>query len=153
MTPRRLLLLAVALSVAAAVWLAGSLPGTTSLAGTPVPSSPGRGVGPAPRVESGHSEIGFRDRSHLEEHYRKHGAEFGDISKADYLRRAQALRDRPAAGELLEAVRRDGVVTRFDRRSGEFLAFDRDLTIRTFFRPNEGEAYFDRQLKRGQSVP
>jgi hypothetical protein len=150
---RRLLLLAVALAVAAAVWLAGSLPGTTSIVRVPVPSSPGRGVTPAPRVESGHPEIGFQDRSHLEAHYRKHGAEFGDISEAEYLRRAQALRDRPAVGEVLEGVRRDGVVTRFDRRGGEFLAFERDLTIRTFFRPNQGVVYFDRQLKRGQSVP
>jgi pyocin large subunit-like protein len=45
------------------------------------------------------------------------------------------------------------VITRFDRRGGEFLAFERDLTIRTFFRPNDGEAYFDRQLKRGRAVP
>ena len=56
-------------------------------------------------------------------------------------RRAQSLRDRPAGGEVLEAVRRDGVITRFDRRRGDFLAFDRDRTIRTFFRPNDGEAY------------
>lgn len=149
---RHLLLLALALAVAAAVWLAGSLPGTTSMARVPVPPSPGRETA-APRVETGHPEIGFQDRSHLEAHYRKHGAEFGDISEAEYLRRAQALRDRPAVGEILEGVRRDGVVTRFDRRGGEFLAFDRDLTIRTFFRPNQGEAYFDRQLKRGQSMP
>jgi hypothetical protein len=146
------MLLAVALAVAVAVWLAGSLPGTTSIVRVPVPSPPGREA-PAPRVEYGHPEIGFQDRSHLEAHYRKHGAEFGEISEAEYLRRAQALRDRPAVGEVLEGVRRDGVVIRFDRRGGEFLAFDRDLTIRTFFRPNQGEAYFDRQLKRGQSVP
>jgi hypothetical protein len=81
MTPRRLLLLAVALAVAAAVWRAGSLPGTTSIGAGPVASSPTGGAVPAPRVESGHPEIGFLDRSHLEAHYRKHGAELGRFLK------------------------------------------------------------------------
>jgi pyocin large subunit-like protein len=87
------------------------------------------------------------------EHFQKHGAEFGRISVDEYLRAAQTLRDRPAGGDILESVRADGVVTRFDRGSGAFLACDRDGVIRTFFRPNDGEAYFQRQLKRGHSVP
>ena len=35
-----------------------------------------------------------------------------------------------------------------DRRSGAFLAYNTDLTIRTFFRPNAGEAYFQRATGR-----
>jgi hypothetical protein len=92
--------------------------------------------------------VGFASRARLDEHYRKHGAEFGDITREDYLRRAQALRDAPAGGSVLEAVRGDGVVTRFDRRSGAFIAFGRDGIIRTFFRPNDGERYFRRQVER-----
>ncbi|HJQ57215.1 MAG TPA: hypothetical protein VJ890_09930 [Vineibacter sp.] len=92
--------------------------------------------------------VGFANRDRLDEHYRKHGSEFGDISRQDYLRQAQALRDAPAGGDVLQAVRRDGVVTRFDRRSGAFLAFNADGVIRTFFRPNDGERYFRRQLER-----
>jgi hypothetical protein len=97
--------------------------------------------------------IGFRDAGHLAEHFEKHGEEFGAISQAEYLRQAQLLRDRPAGGDILESVRQDGVITRFDRASGAFLAVDRDRTIRTFFRPNDGEGYFQRQLKRGHSTP
>jgi hypothetical protein len=93
-------------------------------------------------------EVGFRSRERLVEHFRKHGAEFGCRDAADYLRRAQALRDRPAGGGVLEVVRADGVITRFDRASGAFLAFADDGTIRTFFRPNDGEAYFRRQAER-----
>ncbi|MBL8960165.1 MAG: hypothetical protein JNJ98_09950, partial [Gemmatimonadetes bacterium] len=65
-----------------------------------------------------------------------------------YLRLAQALRDTLPGGPILEARRPDGVITRFDRTSGAFLAFNRDGTIRTFFRPNDGEQYFRRQARR-----
>jgi pyocin large subunit-like protein len=91
---------------------------------------------------------GFRSRSQFEEHYRKHGSEFGNISKDEYLRLAQELRDAPAGGPILEAVRGDGVISRFDKRKGYFGAYNPDRTIRTFFIPNDGERYFWRQAKR-----
>nr|MCU0635243.1 hypothetical protein [Gemmatimonadaceae bacterium] len=73
----------------------------------------------------------------------------GRITIDEYLRRAQQLRDRPLSDDVLELVRpADGVVSRFERSSGAFLAFNRDYTIRTFFKPNDGEAYFRRQARR-----
>jgi pyocin large subunit-like protein len=94
-------------------------------------------------------DVAFRSRQALDEHYRKHGREFGpDVTRDEYLRRAQALRDIPAGGPILETRRPDGVTTRFDRRTGDFLAFNPDLTLRTFFRPNDGERYFHRQSQR-----
>ena len=95
-----------------------------------------------------HPDIGFATPQKLHDHFQKHGREFGKITKEEYLRRAQELRDRPAGGEVLEAVRKDGVITRFDRKSGAFLACNPDATIRTFFRPNDGERYFWRQARR-----
>ena len=93
---------------------------------------------------------GFRSRRQFEEHYAKHGREFGNISAQEYLARAQALRDAPAGGPILEARTPDGIISRFDRRSGAFGAFNPDRTIRTFFIPNAGERYFHRQAtKRG----
>ena len=103
---------------------------------------------PSPPLSITRPEIGFASQQKLQEHYRKHGHEFGAISEKEYLRLAQELRDRPAGGEVLEVLRADGVITRFDRKSGAFLAFNRDGFIRTFFRPNEGEAYFRRQSHR-----
>jgi len=94
------------------------------------------------------TNAGFRSQQRLSEHYAKHSAEFGEISRDEYLRRAQALRDAPASGDVLEIRRDDGTVSRFDRTSGAFIAFDADGTIRTFFRPNDGEAYFQRQARR-----
>jgi pyocin large subunit-like protein len=92
--------------------------------------------------------VGFASESRLVEHYEKHRREFGSVTIDEYLQMAQELRDRPADEPVVEAVRSDGVVTRFDRASGAFLAFNRDRTIRTFFKPNDGEAYFRRQLNR-----
>jgi pyocin large subunit-like protein len=90
----------------------------------------------------------FRSSAQLDEHFAKHGAEFGRISEPEYLRRAQLLRDAPVGGSVEEIRRSDGVVSRFDRESGAFIAFNADGTIRTFFKPNDGEAYFRRQARR-----
>ena len=91
---------------------------------------------------------GFRSRAQLEEHYAKHGAEFGHISISEYLRLAQELRDAPVGGPILEARRPDGQFSRFDRRKGYFGAYNPGGTIRTFFIPNDGERYFRRQARR-----
>lgn len=109
-----------------------------------------RGVAQAaPTTVASHpSSIGFGSASKLTEHYQKHGAEFGAQSQDDYLRMAQALRDKPVGGDVLELVRDDGVTCRFDRSSGAFIAVNPDHTIRTFFKPNDGENYFRRQTKR-----
>jgi hypothetical protein len=97
--------------------------------------------------------VGFRSRERLEQHFRKHGREFKAASAEDYLRRAQTLRDRPAGGDVLEMVRADHVVCRFDRASGAFIAFGPDGIIRTFFRPTLGERYFERQASRPADAP
>ena len=91
---------------------------------------------------------GFRSGRQLDDHYRKHGHEFGRISKAEYLRLAQALRDAPVSASILEAKRPDGTTSRFDRVRGYFGAYNSDKTIRTFFIPAAGESYFRRQAGR-----
>jgi hypothetical protein len=93
--------------------------------------------------------IGFADQRRLDEHFEKHGAEFGRITRQDYLRQAQLLRDAKVGGPVLEAVRRDGVVTRYDQQTGAFIAFNPNGVIRTFFKPNDGERYWRRQAERG----
>ena len=103
---------------------------------------------PAAQARTDASGAGFASSTKLAEHYEKHGREFGSVTVDEYLRMAQELRDRPVDDSVVEAARGDGVVTRFDRKTGAFLAFNRDRTIRTFFKPNDGEAYFRRQLNR-----
>lgn len=121
---------------------AGSVPATAT-------QTPQRSASSAPRAdEVKRPNLGFRSRAQLNEHFQKHGAEFGRITQAEYLRQAQRLRDAPMGGSIEEIRRDDGTVSRFDRSTGAFIAFNRDGTIRTFFKPNDGEAYFRRQASR-----
>jgi pyocin large subunit-like protein len=94
------------------------------------------------------ANIGFATERRLDEHFEKHGREFGRITKQDYLRQAQLLRDAQVGGPVLQTVRADGVTTRFDKQTGAFIAFNPNGTIRTFFKPNDGERYFRRQAER-----
>jgi pyocin large subunit-like protein len=111
-----------------------------------------RSVGAVPTTlrasEARRATIGFRSQRRLDEHYIKHGAEFGNISKAEYLRRAQALRDASLSNQVIEVRQRRGNFARFDRRTGSFLAYEEDLIILTYFRPDDGEAYFRRAASR-----
>lgn len=136
---------------ALALLFAGCEAGPAPRAPDPVPAPPtfaATAPASAPVPVAARSAVGFRTPRALAEHFAKHGAEFGVATAQEYLARAQALRDRPAGGEVQELVRADGVITRFDRGSGAFLAFERDGVIRTFFIPNDGERYFKRQAKR-----
>ena len=109
-------------------------------------SPPGPGAGQGGLARTGNAP-GFRSRERLEEHYAKHGREFGNISIEEYLALAQRLRDAAPGGDVLE-LRRPAGCARFDRASGAFGAYDDDGTIRTFFKPRDGESYFRRQARR-----
>jgi pyocin large subunit-like protein len=90
---------------------------------------------------------GFRTHHLLEEHYAKHGRSFGSkVTMEQYLRMAQQLRDSRPGKNILEA-KRSGGSSKFDKRYGWFVAYDSDGTIRTFFIPNDGMRYFERQAK------
>jgi hypothetical protein len=139
--PLRRLVMAVLAAVAIfAYWTHTAERGGNHVARDAVAAEPGS-AGNSPSV-------GFVDSRRLEEHYEKHGAEFGHITKQDYLRQAQLLRDARVGGPVLETVRADRVTTRFDRDTGAFIAFNHDGTIRTFFKPNDGERYYRRQAAR-----
>ncbi len=92
--------------------------------------------------------IGFASKQKFDDHFVKHGGEFPGVDQMQYLRMAQEMRDAPLSGTLIEARQARGNISRFDRSSGAFLAFGNNKTIFTFFRPNDGEAYFNRAAKR-----
>lgn len=153
MTPNRLRVLPIAIAVLALFlwWRQGNLsyeqvsPDTAAT----VPSASAESATEPTSTQSRYGQRGFRNRERLLEHFEKHGAEFGATTPEAYLLMAQQLRDAPLGSDILEDTRKaDKVISRFQKSSGAFLAFDSDGTIRTFFRPNDGERYYRRQLTR-----
>jgi pyocin large subunit-like protein len=143
---RRLLMAALAAVTIFLYWSHVSERGERAVARGPAASAEARET----TTQGWGASVGFADQRRLDEHYQKHGAEFGRITKQDYLHQAQLLRDARVGGPVLETVRRDGVVTRFDRDTGAFIAFNPNGVIRTFFKPNDGERYYRRQAERAR---
>jgi pyocin large subunit-like protein len=125
---------------------------TTSIARRPAPTklAPRSSdiLAPSTRTDPRLRRIGFRSKQKFDQHFQKHGREFGNITQAQYLAMAQDIRDAPLSKRVIETVQSNGAFSRFDRQTGGFIAFDRDLTLRTFFRPDDGENYFWRAAKR-----
>jgi len=143
---RRLFMAALAAIAILAYWSHVVERGERAVARESSPAS--EAAAPAASSKGWAARIGFVNAQRLDEHYEKHGAEFGRVSKQDYLHQAQLLRDASVGGPVLETVRADRVATRYDRQTGAFIAFNPDGTIRTFFKPNDGERYYRRQAER-----
>ena len=92
-------------------------------------------------------EYHFRSRKLLNEHFEKHGAEFKDDfdykSAKDYEKGASDVVNNPEALHKTEAEDGDGVY--YIEATNEFVILSTDGYIRTYFRPNGGKSYYDRQ--------
>ena len=73
------------------------------------------------------SSLQFRNEKFLEDHFVKHGNEFGYSTKEEYLAGA------------------DGDDIYYDKNSNEIVFVSGDGYIRTYFRPSEGIDYYNRQ--------
>src|SRR5260370_27634684 len=62
----------------------------------------------APDTRGWGAGVGLVDQRRLDEHYEKHGAAFGPLTRPHYLHQAQLLRDAKAGDPILETVRNDG---------------------------------------------
>ena len=86
---------------------------------------------------------GFRNSELLEEHYQKHGTEMGFESAASYEEAAKKVVGNPDALHKTEAE--DGDDVYYLEETNEFVIVSIDGYIRTFFMPEDGIAYFNRQ--------
>ena len=89
----------------------------------------------------------FRNKDRFEEHYQKHvidQAEFGDITKEEYLALAQELVDTPGS-QVLTKNSDDGDTLFYDPDTNSFAVVSGDGYLRTFFKPSSGQKYFDKQ--------
>ncbi len=80
----------------------------------------------------------------LQDHFDRHGADFGAKSPEDYAAQAWRFRQRARTGGLLVKVDAEGVQRVFDPGTGAFAAYNRDGTTKTFFKPGSRD-YFARQ--------
>lgn len=85
----------------------------------------------------------FRSDKLLNEHYEKHGKEMGFASAAEYEAAASAAALSPNALHKLEKEDNDDVY--YIESTNEFVIVSTDGYIRTYFYPDRGKEYFDKQ--------
>ena len=85
----------------------------------------------------------FKKSEYLTEHFQKHGAEFPYATEDEYLAGANHVIENPNALHKLEAE--DGDDVYYVESTNEFVIVSTDGYIRTYFRPDSGIDYFNRQ--------
>lgn len=85
----------------------------------------------------------FRSDKLWQEHYEKHGIEMGFDDPEDYLLAANKVIENKEALHKLEAE--DGDDVYYLEETNEFVIVSTDGYLRTYFNPDSGIAYFNRQ--------
>jgi len=78
----------------------------------------------------------FADSAKLLDHYNRHGADFGATSAAQYEGMADAFLNGPRGTGVLQKVRANGDIVRYDPASEAFGVVKPDGTIRTYCKPD-----------------
>ncbi len=85
----------------------------------------------------------FRNKNLLDQHYEKHGKDMGFSSAAEYEKAAAAVPANPDA--LHKTEKEDGDDVYYIEATNEFVVVSTDGYIRTYFLPDSGKRYFDKQ--------
>lgn len=85
----------------------------------------------------------FRNAERLDEHYEKHGIEMGYDSAENYEAAANAVIHNPNALHKIEAE--DGDDIYYVEETNDFVIVSTDGYIRTYFRPDRGIEYYNKQ--------
>lgn len=88
-------------------------------------------------------EFTFKNGTLLNDHYEKHGKEMGYASAASYLEAANAVVNNPKSLHKIEAE--DGDDVYYLESTNEFVVVSKDGFIRTYFYPEDGIDYYNRQ--------
>lgn len=90
-----------------------------------------------------YQEYHFRNEDLLESHYEKHGKEMGFSSSKEYEMSASDVVNNPEP--LHKTEKEDGDDVYYKENTNEFVVVSTDGYIRTYFNPDSGKKYFDRQ--------
>lgn len=85
----------------------------------------------------------FRNQETLQEHYKKHGIDMGFTSEQEYQTAAAEVVVNPDALHKTEAE--DGDDVYYVERTNEFVIVSTDGYLRTYFNPEDGIDYYNRQ--------
>lgn len=94
-------------------------------------------------TESPTKQYRFRNSELLDSHYKKHGIEMGFATAEEYEKAAAAVITAPGVLHKYEKEDNDDVY--YLESTNEFVVVSTDGFIRTYFKPNSGKDYFDRQ--------
>lgn len=89
------------------------------------------------------AEFTFKNGTLLNDHYEKHGKGMGYASAASYLEAANAVVNNPKSLHKIEAE--DGDDVYYLKSTNEFVVVSKDGFIRTYFYPEDGIDYYNRQ--------
>lgn len=89
------------------------------------------------------SSYSFFSEDALNSHFQKHGYEFGYTTKEQYLQGAIKVIENPASLKRVE--KEDGDYVYYLQSTNEIVFVSPTGTIRTYFKPTDGIAYFNRQ--------
>jgi len=89
------------------------------------------------------SNLKFRNKRLLSEHFEKHGQEFPYDSEEDYLAGANKMLSNPDKLHKKEAE--DGDDVYYLEATNEFIIVSQDGYIRTYFKPRRGIDYYNSQ--------
>ena len=102
------------------------------------------GSGGSDSIESSSTRTGnWGNPDTLDDHFLRHGGDFGSSSADEYSRSANDLY---LNRELYQVkVADNGVIRVYDPTTNSFGSYNPDGTTKTFFKPTDGQPYFDQQ--------
>ncbi len=106
---------------------------------------------PAPAVEPARkappARVTWGDYSSLQDHYARHGRDFGSTSAAHYAQQAWEFLQRAMDEGLPAKVDQQGVIRVYEARTKSFASYNQDGTTRTFFKPQRPDYFRDQPGK------
>ena len=96
----------------------------------------------------GKIEVRFETPEKMQKHYDKHIDKYGNISISEYIALANELVNAKDTYDIERIVRSDESTAIYRFSTNDFLVITKDGYIRTFFKPDDGEAYWREEHER-----
>ena len=96
----------------------------------------------------GKIEVRFETPEKMQKHYDKHIDKYGNISISEYIALAHELVNAQDTDDIERIVRSDESTAIYRFSTNDFLVITKDGYIRTFFKPDDGEAYWREEHER-----